>query len=53
MMKIPATPIIKSVAGIIVSNSQILDNQSFSMFLFTNSLRSLPFSKFFESNARS
>lgn len=26
---------------------------NFSIFLFTNSLKSLPFSKFFESNARS
>ena len=34
------------------SISQILD-YSFSRFLFTNSLKSLPFSKFFESNARS
>ena len=30
-----------------------LSNYNFSIFLFTNSLRSLPFSKFFESNARS
>ena len=53
MMKIPATPIIKSVAGIIVSDSQILDNHSFSMLRFTNSLKSLPFNKFLESSARS
>ena len=35
------------------SNSQILDNHNFSIFLFTNSLKSLPFSKFLESRARS
>ena len=35
------------------NTSQILDNYSFSIFLFTNSLKSLPFSKFLESKARS
>lgn len=30
-----------------------LSNYSFSRFRFTNSLKSLPLSKFFESNARS
>ena len=30
-----------------------LSNYNFSIFLFTNSLKSLPFSKFFESKARS
>ena len=30
-----------------------LSNYNFSIFLLTNSLKSLPFSKFFESSARS
>ena len=37
-----------SLRIVLFSNSQILDNQSFSIFLFTNSLKSLPFSKFLE-----
>ncbi len=43
----------KAFRGFSFLNSLILDYQSFSMFLFTNSLKSLPFSKFFESKARS
>ena len=42
----------KAFRGLFFANSPILD-YSFSRFLFTNSLKSLPFSKFFESNARS
>ena len=39
-----------SVAGI--SIFQFHDNYNFSKFLFTNSLKSLPFSKFFEIKAK-
>ena len=42
----------KAFRGFFFSDSQILD-YSFSIFLLTNSLKSLPFSKFFESSARS
>ena len=51
--KAAAKQILAQLRLFLFSNSQILDNQSFSRFLLTNSLKSLPFSKFFESKARS
>ena len=47
-IKIPATP--NGTAGI---SFVIQLNYKFAIFLFTNSLKSLPFSRFFESSARS